>query len=49
MIAKKETRPRGRPPKETTMEQIAIRLPKALLAMVDEHLAGRLDGKTAAT
>jgi len=28
-----------------TMEQIAIRLPKALLEKLDDDVAGRLDGK----
>jgi len=46
MIAKKDTRSRGRPPlKDVTMEQIAIRLPKALLDEIDDAVAGRLDGK----
>ena len=37
-------RPRGRPPKgDDTMEQIAIRFPRPMLALVDEIVAGRLD------
>jgi metal-responsive CopG/Arc/MetJ family transcriptional regulator len=37
-------RARGRPPKgDHTMEQIAIRFPKPMLALVDEIVAGRLD------
>ena len=35
---------KGRPPiGETTMQQIAIRLPKPMLAAIDEMIAGRLD------
>ena len=48
MMAKKQTsRPRGRPPREDAdnMDQIAIRLPKALLATIDASVVGRLDGK----
>jgi len=45
MIAKKDKRPRGRPTKETTMEQISIWLPKPMLDKIDEAVAGRLDGK----
>lgn len=37
-------RPRGRPAKgDDTMEQIAIRFPKPMLALVDEIVVGRLD------
>jgi metal-responsive CopG/Arc/MetJ family transcriptional regulator len=48
MIAKKDTRARGRPPKAeaATMDQIAIRLPKPMLAAIDDAIAGRLDGKS---
>jgi len=45
MIAKKDKRPRGRPTKEDTMDQIAIRLPKPILAEIDNIIAGRLDAK----
>jgi metal-responsive CopG/Arc/MetJ family transcriptional regulator len=46
MIAKMHARERGRPPKgDATMEQIAIRLPKTMLAEIDDAIAGRLDGK----
>lgn len=35
---------RGRPPVgDTTMQQIAIRLPKPMLSAIDEMIAGRLD------
>jgi metal-responsive CopG/Arc/MetJ family transcriptional regulator len=38
-------RPRGRPAKgDDVMEQIAIRFPKPMLAMVDNIIADRLDG-----
>ena len=44
MIAKPKQRPRGRPPGgDSTMQQIAIRLPKPLLAAVDEMTIGQLD------
>jgi metal-responsive CopG/Arc/MetJ family transcriptional regulator len=36
-------RPRGRPKGDDAMEQIAIRFPKPMLALVDEIVAGRLD------
>ena len=37
-------RPRGRPAKgDDIMEQIAIRFPKPMLALVDEIVAKRLD------
>jgi metal-responsive CopG/Arc/MetJ family transcriptional regulator len=43
MISKHEKRPRGRPPSDETMEQIAIRFPKPMLATIDAMLRGRLD------
>lgn len=36
-------RPRGRPKGDDTMEQIAIRFPRPMLALVDEIVARRLD------
>jgi metal-responsive CopG/Arc/MetJ family transcriptional regulator len=47
MITKKQPRPVGRPllKEGVIMDQIAIRLPQAMLAMIDEAVAGRLDGK----
>ena len=40
----KQKRPRGRPPAgDSTMEQIAIRLPKRMLAMIDELRERRLE------
>jgi metal-responsive CopG/Arc/MetJ family transcriptional regulator len=43
MISKREKRPRGRPPSDAIMEQIAIRFPKPMLAAIDEMMRGRLD------
>ena len=45
IMAPKRTAKRGRPPSDTTMVQIAIRLPKVLLEYVDRQLQGRMDGK----
>ena len=42
--AAKQKRQRGRPPVgATSMHQIAIRLPKPMLAAIDEMISGRLD------
>jgi metal-responsive CopG/Arc/MetJ family transcriptional regulator len=42
--ASKPKRQRGRPPVgATTMQQIAIRLPKPMLSVIDEIVSGRLD------
>jgi metal-responsive CopG/Arc/MetJ family transcriptional regulator len=44
MAANPKPSPRGRPPGgDDTMQQIAIRLPKPLLAAVDAITEGRLD------
>lgn len=46
MIAKKQAPKMGRPLKEgVNMDQIAIRLPKPILAKIDDIIAGRLDAK----
>ena len=44
MVKTTKRRPRGRPAKgDDIMEQIAIRFPKPMLALVDEIVAKRLD------
>jgi hypothetical protein len=44
MSPKPKSRSRGRPPAgDDTMQQIALRLPKPLLAAIDEFTEGRLD------
>lgn len=44
MIKMVKPRQRGRPPAgDATMQQIALRLPKPMLAAIDDMVAGRLD------